>query len=362
MKKDYFLLLVTKKFSGSISSEEELLLQDELRTNEAYRTEYTYLEDFWKEKKMLPAEIRAQLTKVWSAIEKKETGKATGIDLIPRRTSLSLSWLIKVAAIFILFASGVFYLFTVLNKKAGIAHEVLSVINKQTSDTSRTYLQLADGTKVWLNRSSKIAYNENFGQAKREITLSGEAFFDVAKNEKIPLVIHAHNIDIKVKGTAFNVCAYARDHFVETALIRGIVEVTDRNNPGKTITLKPDEKLTIPRIAADSLRSLGVANLETPIADAYLKESLSSEPTTNILPETAWMENKLVFYKTSFEAVVAKMESWYGVTITISNEELRSQRFSGVFDKETLEQALSALKLSYPFQYTIHHKTVIITR
>jgi len=364
MEKNHFLQLVTRKFSGNISEEEELLLQNELHSNEEYRMEYTYLVDFWNEKKMLPAEVQLQLAKVWSAIEKKErTNPATSATIHTNHVH-TFKKLLKIAAVLIPFFAGAFYLFTVLHPKKPVFFvKVLPVVSKQTSDTSRSYLMLPDGTKVWLNRSSTITYNENFGRAKREITLSGEAFFDVVKNEKVPLVIHAHNINITVRGTAFNVCAYARDRFIETSLIRGLVEVTDRSNPGKTILLKPNEKLTVARVPTDSLLNSRDTVFNSSLQPAsYIMEPLNNDPSTNILPETAWLKNKLVFYKTSFEAVAAKMESWYGVTISIENDSLRSQKFSGVFEQETLEQALSALQLSYPFQYVIHHKKVTITK
>ena len=299
MEKDQFLLLVTKKFTGSITAEEELLLQNALKINEQYHIEYIYLEGFWKEKKMLPAEIQQRLAKIWSAIGKKEP--AGVVDFYPKPNHsriFSLSKILKIASVIILFASGAFYLFGLLNKKTIPSSKgLLSVISKQTSDTGRLFLLLPDGTKIWLNRSSRLAFNKDFGQVKREITLSGEAFFDVAKNERIPLIIHAQNIDIKVKGTAFNVCAYAKNRFIETALIRGLVEVTDHDNPDKTILLRPDEKLTIPRRTADSLQNKHLihGNTNSTLYQPYVMESLNNEPSTHILPETAWMENKLIF-------------------------------------------------------------------
>jgi transmembrane sensor len=366
MEKDDFLLLVTKKFTGNISAEEEAFLEEALQTDEFYRIEYMYLEDFLSEEKVLPTEIQQQLEKTWSAIEKKNSDKFFEISsVLPDTKILSFSKILKIASVIILFAAGAAYLFTQVSKKTLQAPtEISTILNKQTSDTGRSFLLLPDGTKVWLNHSSRIDYNKNFGSSKREITLTGEAFFDVAKNEKIPLIIHAQNIDIKVKGTAFNVSAYYKNRFVETSLLRGLVEVVDKNKPDKAILLRPNEKLVIPREPGIEFQNNNSKfdSVSNSSKRPYAIESLNREPSTLLLPETAWIENKLIFYKASFDAVASKMESWYGVEINNENVELRSQKFSGVFDTETLQQALSALKLSYPFHFSIHNKTVTITK
>src|SRR5581483_8483105 len=106
---------------------------------------------------------------------------------------------------------------------AGVdAHPMNQVV---TQAGSKTRVALPDGTQVWLNGSSQLTYgNTSFGTDEREVTLSGEAFFDVVKNEKLPFIIHTKDMTIRVLGTAFTVKAYPRDKTVETALIRGLVE------------------------------------------------------------------------------------------------------------------------------------------
>ena len=83
-------------------------------------------------------------------------------------------------------------------------------INSEVSTRygSKTNLVLPDGTKVWLNAGSKLNYDKNYGNAIREVSLTGEAYFDVVKNPEKPFIIHASKIDIKVLGTAFNVKSY----------------------------------------------------------------------------------------------------------------------------------------------------------
>src|ERR1700738_3910132 len=95
-----------------------------------------------------------------------------------------------------------------------------------TKRKSHSNLQFPDGTLVVLNENSRISYNADYGRPNREITLEGEAYFDVARNPGSPLVIHAGNINIKVLGTSFDVKAYPRDRQVEASLIRGAIELS----------------------------------------------------------------------------------------------------------------------------------------
>ena len=104
---------------------------------------------------------------------------------------------------------------------------------------------LPDGSTVWLNAGSKLTYNKNFNTATREVELSGEAYFDVKKDEHHPFIIHTSAMHIKVLGTAFNVKSYPGDKSSETSLIRGSIEVTMNNRPQEKIILHPSEKLVV---------------------------------------------------------------------------------------------------------------------
>lgn len=111
---------------------------------------------------------------------------------------------------------------------------------------SRTRTLLPDGSIVWLNAGSTLKYDPAFDGPQREITLNGEAFFDIAPLAGRPFIVHAANIDIKVLGTAFNVKSYADDKTVETTLLRGLVQLSRQDLPdAKPILLRPHQKLVI---------------------------------------------------------------------------------------------------------------------
>jgi ferric-dicitrate binding protein FerR (iron transport regulator) len=263
-----------------------------------------------------------------------------------------------------------------------------------TRQKSHSNLQFPDGTTVVLNENSRISYNADFGKVKREIILEGEAFFDVAKNPGMPLVIHVKNVDIRVLGTSFNVKAYPSDKGVETSLIKGAVEVSSRRWPDQKILLRPNEKVNIPVTSGAERTRLDVqdgpdSNIASRLPDevpassptgtpsksttvddknkltdtlSYNRQPLSAERTSKLIPEIAWMYRKLVFNEEPFESVAEKMERWYGVNFYFEEDDLKKEVFTGSFSKEPLEEALKALQFSYPFEFVVKKNEVFIKR
>jgi len=236
-----------------------------------------------------------------------------------------------------------------------------------TSNGSRTHVTLPDGTLVWLNAGSRIVYGKNYGTDSREVNLTGEAFFDVARDANKPFIIHTTRIDIKVLGTSFNVKSYPTDQTTEATLIRGSIEVSIRNRPSDKITLKPNEKLVV--INEDSsLNTLhkvipGIPGRHSAAADESPLVSIRKptlEAATGAIIETSWVNNKLIFQDEEFSALARQMERWYGVSIKFNNPASEELRFTGTFQHETIEQALKALRLTADFQYSIEGNQVVI--
>jgi len=231
-----------------------------------------------------------------------------------------------------------------------------------TSSGSRTSLTLSDGTRVWLNSGSHIHYGKDFGGESREVTLAGEAFFDVAPDASHPFVIHTPKLDVRVLGTSFNLKSYPTDKTTEATLIRGSIEISIRNRPSDKIILKPNEKLVVNN--DDSLLTR-----KTPKRKEVRPESLVviGKPTyehhSGAIIETSWVDNKLIFQDEEFGDLARQMERWYDVSIRFEDTRLQELRFTGSFDKETIRQALEALKLTDQqarFDYTIEGGQVII--
>jgi ferric-dicitrate binding protein FerR (iron transport regulator) len=239
-------------------------------------------------------------------------------------------------------------------------HTTLSQNSVSTKLGSKSKIQLPDGTMVWLNADSKLTYNEHFDGKYREVYLSGEAYFDVVKDKERPFIIHARSIDVKVLGTAFNVRSYPNDKTIETALIRGSVEVSLHDDSSKKIILKPNEKLIVHNKAEAS----GQINIKQnsfeekiPIITIAPVHNLDADSTTY---ETSWVKNKLAFDSERLDQVALKIERWFGVKVTITDETLKEVTYTGLYEDESLPEVIASLQLSGRFNYTINRKEIII--
>jgi ferric-dicitrate binding protein FerR (iron transport regulator) len=255
---------------------------------------------------------------------------------------------------------------------AAVATFILIEINKRSSGGdpfdrivtktgSKTLINLPDSSTVVLNSACQFAYNKDFGRKSREMQLTGEAWFDIHSNPDMPLIVHAGNVIIRVLGTAFNVRAYAEDSFVEATLVRGVIEVSLKTDPERKILLRPNEKIVIRN---DAIKT-------SPATDSSKSKSreevirvtqVEPDPRDSTYIETAWLKEKLVFRKETFASLARRMERWYQVRIAFADTSRQSLLFTGSFEKETVGEALEALRHSAPFSYDINGKTITITR
>lgn len=236
-----------------------------------------------------------------------------------------------------------------------------SLINKDnivsTRKGSKSKLVLPDGTQVWLNADSKISYNDHFGASTREISLSGEAYFEVVKDKTRPFIVHTPAMDIKVMGTVFNVKAYPADEASQTSLIEGSVEVSLKKS-GKKILLKPSEKLFV----SNEYLNKGpekIISARATVPDIAISQ-INTLPDKITAIETQWTQNKLAFKNQKLVDIVADLSRWYGVTIDINDENIREKTYSGIFENESINEVLDALKLAGGFDYKIENKKITI--
>lgn len=228
---------------------------------------------------------------------------------------------------------------------------------------SRTRTILPDGSTVWLNAGSHISFDDNLSGPVREVTLDGEAYFDVVKQPQRPFIVHVSGYDIKVLGTAFNVKSYPADKTIETTLIRGLVEVTKHGaKKQKPVFLHPNEKLIVDKVAANKASRLPDNN--TPASDStdadFKLTALNSSIKEEERIETAWVHNRLQFRAENFAELAGKMERWYNVKIVFDDVHVQQLNFTGSFEEETVEQAFYALRAARAFDFTINGQEIHI--
>lgn len=286
---------------------------------------------------------------------------APQMEMAPLRNRLRWLWVGAGVAASVLV---VFLVFSPAKKTENkpVASNIIS-----TRPGSKSKVELPDGTQVWLNADSKLTYAQNFIGNTREVTLTGEAFFDVAHansvetGQKIPFIIHTNSIDIKVLGTAFNVRSYPGEKTIETALIRGSVEVTLHNSPDKKIVLKPDEKLIVKNdnaVVVSNKPALADSTDNEPMMTLSKIHRYKEDTTAHY--ETLWVKNKLAFENETFDRMLPELERWYNVSIVLKNETLKGLHFTGVFENKSLADVMEALSLARGFHYEIKGTEVII--
>lgn len=274
----------------------------------------------------------------------------------PRKIRIMRRWL--VAASVLLLLAGSMFVFQWIRPLASSGKQLNQVM---TEPDSKSQVELPDGTTVWLNKGSKLTYSTDFfGEKHRVVNLVGEAFFDVKKNESVPFIIHTDEIQITVKGTAFNVKAYPGSKRVEAALVRGLIEISTRGDADRQILLRPNEKFTLdldqsPNGKDERKFPGNDSSSSLSYAITRLKSFPGNEPA-----ETAWMNQRLYFNDESLGDLAPKLESWYNVKIRFADEALRNKRFSGVVEKESLLELLKVLQLSSTFRYKIEGDLLII--
>lgn len=200
-------------------------------------------------------------------------------------------------------------------------------------------VRLPDGSEITLNHYSSLTYPERFRQANREVTLNGEAYFEVAKDAEHPFIVQAEAVKVQVLGTHFNVEAYRNDPEVRTTLLEGSVAVSDQSNSAR-IVLRPNES--------------AIYNKE--------KKSLVREAAAHAPEEIAWRHGKFIFHNLPLQEIARQLSNSFGVDIRIGKEALRNYKLTASFTNgESLEQILTLLQQAGQFDYSRNNNQLTIT-
>jgi len=204
--------------------------------------------------------------------------------------------------------------------------EVAQMVEIKTNPGMTTSVVLPDNTVVYLNSESSLRYPSRFVGESREVELIGEAYFDVTKDEERRFVVStAHQSQIEVYGTGFNVEAYAADGRISTTLVEGSVGFffKDKAGEAKMIKLKPYHKLV------------------------YTPESGETKMfATSCESEIAWKDGKIVFKNTSMEDILHMLGKRYNVDFVVKSNRIKEYSFTGTFSTQRLERILEYFKIS----------------
>lgn len=232
---------------------------------------------------------------------------------------------------------------------------------------SKTQVVLADGTSIWLNSGSTLEYPLSFTKKNREVILSGEGYFDVAKNPDKPFIVKTSDLNIKVLGTIFNVKSYPDEGTIETTLLEGSVAITRKDDDREhrnVVYLKPNERATFIRKEGKIIQTGLISGLpdekDTSNVARPRKEQMILSRITDSDLYTSWKDEKLTFRNENFEKLCIMLERWYNVKININSEELKTYHYTGTLQNENIVDAIEAFRLTVPFRYEIDHNIIEI--
>ncbi|WP_316824488.1 FecR family protein [Pedobacter miscanthi] len=267
-------------------------------------------------------------------------------------------WL-KIAAAVVLVLGSVL-LYNLYHHYNGTKNVAQMVYTFATKSGERKKIILPDGTSVLLNARSILAIAKNFNDKCREVSLTGEAFFDVKHNKDKPFKVHTSDFNINVLGTAFNVKAYPDEISSEATLIRGLITMEGVNGNGGVITLKPSQKVTFYKTVIPQQKNK-LVKPTSPQPEITINHYTKIKDSTIV--ETAWTQNRIEIYDQDFDEIKNVLEKWYNVEISFTDPALEKYRFTATITNESIEEVLHALKATENnFKYEIKGKRVIISK
>ena len=206
------------------------------------------------------------------------------------------------------------------------AFSIYYFINSQGSNQLVAQIQieeveLSEGSRVTVNSNSKLTYPKNFEKDKREVKLSGEAFFEVAKDPSRPFIINAGDIRVEVLGTSFNVRAYENQEQVEVTVSTGKVAVFALDNPEDRVVLVKGQKAI------------------------FYKSSTKIESTLNDnINFASWKTKEIIFEDTPMPDVIRIINEIYKSDLKLVGEQLKECPVTTTFDNQSLESVLKVLE------------------
>lgn len=298
--------LLHKYFKGCTTTDEEKQIMDWAEASPENYAEYL------KERKMWNALLVYSVTK---------TGETRSVAL--KKGTFNLWKAVSIAASFaLLMMIGWMQLGVKEEQQAGMQAVLVPA-------GQRVQLILEDGTKVWLNSKSEFTYPTSFGGETREVTLKGEGFFEVARNEKKPFIVKTKKYDIKVLGTTFNVYAYdnVNGTVFETSLLHGSVDVVSNQDIKQHIILKTKESVS----EVNGLLRKGVIDN---------------------LDRFRWKDGLICLDDVPFGTLMDKFSIYYDTYIQIENSKLLNYRCTGKFrQSDGLEYALKVIQKDLDFKF-----------
>jgi len=202
-----------------------------------------------------------------------------------------------------------------------------------TQRGTRQQIRLPDGTNVWLNANSKLKFPAEFSKTVRSVTLTGEGYFEVAKDPAKPFTVRSRQQDVEVLGTQFNISAYDDEKSVKTTLIEGSVKLSDG---------KASKKLIPGNQAVNIAGQIIISNIDVNVA-------------------VAWKNKMFLFHNEDIKTIMRMIERWYDVQVVYIGQPTLETFSGGVSQFENLSQVLNSLESTGKVNFKVKGKVIQVT-
>lgn len=192
---------------------------------------------------------------------------------------------------------------------------------------------LPDGSKVWLNADSKISFPSQFDGSERNITLAGEAYFEIAKDKAHPFIVESNGQEVTVLGTHFNVNSYEDEGVIKTTLLEGSVRVND-------VTLKPNQQSIITK-----------NNSQVQVRAVDVNDVID------------WKNGDFILKGETLEAVMRKVSRWYKVDVSYADDAPRNLKLGGFVSRSrNISAVLDLIERTGQVKFKVQGNMILVVK
>ncbi|WP_161554459.1 FecR family protein [Sinomicrobium soli] len=340
MEREKDIKRLFQKFKdNSITRDEYQVLMDWIGTSGADSKLRKWMDEHWEELKKngISPERESEPSQRFSRlVTRKEIRRASQRN---RRWGAMYRHMAVAAVIVVLLGVASLWYFDVLKE----AETPPVLITQSIAPGKKATIVLPDGTQVRLNSNSEITFPERFEGATREVSLRGEAFFEVTKDKTHPFIIKTGALETRVLGTSFNIMAYEGREGVEVSVATGKVSVKRRlpetldGQRQQEVLLYPSEQVVY-----------------HPGSEEFVKSSIPADSIA------LWKDGILSFNRVSLEDAAVILEHWYGKKVILKNPALKHCIIRGKHKNESLANVLHSMQYALGIRYEIREDEVII--
>jgi ferric-dicitrate binding protein FerR (iron transport regulator) len=347
-KTDKIWAAIARYLDNSCTANDEIIIEEWLNSAKENKQTFDVVKRIWasaalnkkeRMKDFLPEEdwkrVSIEIRKIEEIRKKERIRRFSAI----RKRQKYLSTILKAAALIVVaFTSG---WLTLQYAPQPSDQAFLPVLNEiSTGAGEKANIQLGDGTKVFLSAETELSFPESFRNNSREVSLSGQAFFDVIPDENRPFVINTQNGVIKVLGTAFDVRSYVDESSVDIMVTEGVVEISHVEVPQNKLVINRGYKGTI----------------------SLLDNSLSVEWVDDPEQYTGWKEGRLIFKEQPLSQVFRQIERWYDVSVTVdeNSESILNKKFSANLKTRSVTDVMNVIEVTMDISFTIEEDQITV--